>query len=68
MWLTYAIAIVVVLALCALGLSVGLLLRGRPLQTCGRAAATAQDHGHEISCPTCGNPGTCKRKKGGASS
>ena len=52
--LTYIIAVVLILGLCALGLSIGLILRGKGLQTCGRAAMGAGEHGHEISCPSCG--------------
>lgn len=56
----YAIAIIVILAFCALGLSIGLILRGRALQTCGRAQTRTAD-GEEIVCPACGQ-GECKRK------
>ena len=64
MMITYAIAIIVVLALCGLGMSIGLILRGRSLQTCGRAAEAAHAHGHEIECASCsGKSGECKREK-----
>jgi hypothetical protein len=56
----YAVAIAVVLTLCALGLAIGLLLRGRALQSCGRAQ-TRTAGGEEIACPACGQ-GECKRK------
>ncbi|HMP75523.1 MAG TPA: hypothetical protein PKE12_04425 [Kiritimatiellia bacterium] len=59
--LYYAVAVIIILGLCALGLSIGLLLRGRALQTCGRAQTKTGD-GEEISCPSCG-AGECKRKK-----
>jgi hypothetical protein len=51
MVLTYAIAIVVVLLLCGIGLSIGLILRGKGLQTCGRVIGP---DGEYISCPSCG--------------
>jgi hypothetical protein len=56
----YAVSIAAVLALCALGLSIGLLLRGRALQSCGRAQ-TRTAEGEDIACPACGQ-GECKRK------
>jgi hypothetical protein len=59
--LSYAVAVIIVLGLCALGLSVGLLLRGRGLQTCGRAQTKTGD-GEEITCPACsGKASDCKR-------
>lgn len=59
--LTYAIAVLVVLGLCVAGLSVGLLVRNRGLTTCGRA--TADMHGHDVSCPSCsGRESDCKKK------
>lgn len=63
--LYYAIAVIVVLGLCALGLSIGLLLRGKGLQSCGRAQTTTGS-GEAITCPACGQ-GECKRKKSEAS-
>ncbi len=59
-FLTYAVAIIVILGLCAVGLSIGLLIRGRALQSCGRAQTRTAD-GEEITCPACGQ-GECKRK------
>lgn len=59
-YLSYAIAIVLILGLCTAGLSIGLLLRGRALQSCGRAQTRTSD-GEEITCPACGQ-GECKRK------
>ncbi len=59
--LYYAVAVLVVLGLCALGLSIGLLLRGQALQSCGRAPARTGS-GEEIACPACGQGG-CGRKK-----
>lgn len=59
--LYYSLAILVILGLCALGLSIGLLLRGRGLQSCGRAQTRTGD-GEEITCPACGQ-GECRRKK-----
>jgi hypothetical protein len=62
MILTYAIAIAVVLGLCVLGLSIGLILRGKGLQSCGRAALGGA-HGN-ISCPACsGKDGECRKEK-----
>ena len=64
MMLTYAIAIIVVMGLCVLGLSIGLLLRGKGLQSCGRAAQAAGEHGHDITCATCsGKAGECRRER-----
>ncbi len=57
----YAVAIGAVLALCAIGLSIGLLLRGRAFQSCGRAQTRTAD-GEQITCPACGQ-GECKRKE-----
>jgi hypothetical protein len=66
MMLTYAIAIVVVLVLCVLGMSIGLLLGGKGLRTCGRASLGEQ-HG-DVSCPSCsGKEGECKKEKTGVS-
>lgn len=63
MMLTYAIAIFVVLLLCGLGLSIGLILRGKALQACGRAVEAANARGHDIECPNCsGKAGECRRK------
>lgn len=59
--LYYAVAVIVILGLCVLGLSIGLLVRGKGLQTCGRAMTTTAD-GESITCPACGQ-GECKRKK-----
>lgn len=59
--LYYAVAVIIVLALCALGLSIGLLLRGRELQSCGRAQ-TKTGAGEDITCPACsGKASDCKR-------
>jgi hypothetical protein len=64
MTLAYAIAIFVVLLLCGLGLSIGLILRGRALQACGRATEAANAHGHDIECPNCsGKAGACRRRE-----
>ncbi|MBW7907676.1 MAG: hypothetical protein H3C50_01985 [Kiritimatiellae bacterium] len=52
------IAAVVVVGLCALGLSVGLLLRGKSLQTCGRALGP---NGESLGCASCGSGG-CQTK------
>lgn len=60
MILTYAIAIVAVLLLCGLGLSIGLILKGKGLQTCGRVMGP---DGEFISCGACGGKrrGDCDR-------
>ena len=64
MMITYAIAIIVVLTLCGLGLSIGLILRGKAMHACGRATEAANAHGHEIECVNCsGKSGECKREK-----
>ncbi len=52
------IAAIVVVGLCALGLSVGLLLRGKSLQTCGRAVGA---NGESLGCASCGSGG-CQTK------
>lgn len=62
--LYYAVAVLVILGLCGLGLSIGLLLRGRGLQSCGRAQTRTGD-GEDLTCPACGQ-GECKRKKADA--
>ncbi len=60
--LTYAIAVLVILALCVVGLSIGLLLRGKGLRTCGRAAEDAGQE-HDIECAACsGRSADCKRR------
>lgn len=59
--LAYAAAVIVVLALCALGLSIGLIVRNRGLTTCGRAQTPQGDD--DITCPACsGKSADCKRK------
>lgn len=59
--LTYAIAVIVILGLCVLGLSIGLLVRNKGLTTCGRAGAQLGDH--DVSCPACsGKSADCKKK------
>lgn len=61
MILTYAAAVIVVLGLCAVGLSIGLLIRNKGLQTCGRAQTTVA--GEDITCPACsGKASDCKRQ------
>lgn len=57
----YTLAIVLILGLCGLGLAIGVLLRGRGLQSCGRAQTRTAD-GEAITCPACGQ-GECRRKK-----
>ena len=47
-------------AFCALGLSIGVLLKRRGLTTCGRGAADLENK--DITCPACENRGECKRK------
>lgn len=61
--LTYAIAVIVILGFCALGLSIGLIVRNKGLTTCGRASTTV--NGEEITCPSCGahKGDACKREK-----
>ena len=58
--LTYIVVSLIILAFCALGLSIGLLMKRRGLTTCGRAAEVHDDH--DITCPACENRGQCKRK------
>lgn len=56
------VVIAVILGLCALGLSIGLIVRGKPLRSCGSAARDA--HGNEITCGLCGGKGgECRREK-----
>ncbi len=58
--LTYIVVTIVILAFCALGLSIGVLLNRRGLTTCGRGAADLENK--DITCPACENRGECKRK------
>ncbi len=59
--MTYIIAAVVVLVFCAIGLSIGVLLRGRPMRTCGNAAR--DEHGNSMGCSFCGGRGGGECKK-----
>ncbi len=54
----YVVVTLVILVLCGLGLSIGLILRGKSLQKCGRVPGADGDGG----CPTCGS-GVCKKEK-----
>ena len=56
--LTYVAVSLVILILCGFGLSIGLILRGKGLQKCGRVPGEDGDGG----CPTCGS-GVCKKDK-----
>lgn len=58
--LTYIAVSAVILTFCALGLSIGLLLKRRGLTTCGRGSAELERD--DITCPACENRGACKRK------
>ena len=61
MIVTYVIAVVVILGLCAVGLSIGLILKGKPLQSCGRVVTAS---GEQIACPSCGSKtGDCEKDK-----
>ena len=58
--LTDIVVTIVILAFCALGLSIGVLLKRRGLTTCGRGASDLENK--DITCPACENRGECKRK------
>ncbi len=58
--LTYLVVSLIILAFCALGLSIGLLLKRRGLTTCGRGASELDQH--DITCPACENRGQCKNR------
>lgn len=60
--LSYLIPAVVILALGGLAMSVGVLVRGKGLQTCGRASGKLAN-GETIACPSCGGGGSCKSEK-----
>lgn len=62
--LSYLIPAVVILALGGLGMAVGVLVRGKGLQTCGRASGKLAN-GETIACPSCGG-GSCKSEKNDA--
>lgn len=58
---TYAIVVLVILGFCAIGLSIGLIVRNKGLTTCGRAQANVD--GEDITCPACsGKAADCKKK------
>lgn len=50
--LTYTIAAVVIIALCILAMSVGLIFRNKTFTSCGRAARDFD--GEPIRCAACG--------------
>ena len=60
MIVTYIVVSVVILVFCALGLSIGLLVKGKPLQSCGNAVRDRD--GNPITCPACGGKGECKKE------
>lgn len=51
MW-TYFIVTVIILAVCLLGMSIGLILRNKTFTSCGRAARDFD--GEPIRCAACG--------------
>ena len=59
-WFAYLIAVGVILTLCLLGLSFGLLFGRKGVKSCGRAADAAGD---ELSCPSCQSTGGCPSRK-----
>lgn len=55
---------VVVVGLCLLGMSVGLIFRNKTFRACGNAARDFD--GEPIECAACGgkgDPATCRRKR-----
>ena len=59
-WIAYLIAVGVILALCLLGLSFGLLVGRKSVKSCGRATDA---EGDELSCPSCQRTGGCPSRK-----
>jgi hypothetical protein len=49
--LTYIIAVIVIVALCLLAMSVGLIFRGKTFTSCGCASITFR--GEKIRCASC---------------
>lgn len=64
--LTYIVVVMAILALCFLGMAVGLIFRNRTLKSCGRAARDFD--GEPVSCAVCGakDDDSCERKKASA--
>lgn len=64
--LTYILATVVIIGLCVLAMSVGLIFRNKTFTSCGRAARDFD--GNPIQCAACGETvegeaSTCKRER-----
>ncbi len=64
--LTYILVTVVIIGLCGLAMSVGLIIRNKTFTSCGRAARDYD--GKQIRCAACGDTdeadGTsCKRER-----
>ena len=59
-WFATPIAVGVILALCLLGLSIGLLFGRKSVKSCGRATNA---EGDELSCPSCQGTGGCPSRK-----
>jgi hypothetical protein len=57
--LTYIGVSLVILVLCGLGLSIGLLFNRRGLTKCGQGEGAHADK--DITCPACENRGSCKK-------
>lgn len=62
----YILASVVLIALCLLAMSVGLIFRNRTIRSCGSAARDFD--GEPIRCAACGGhnepPASCRRRRG----
>lgn len=59
-WIATLAAVCVILVLCLLGLSFGLLLGRKSVRSCGRAADA---DGEELTCPSCAGRGGCPSRK-----
>lgn len=59
-WIATLAAVCVILVLCLLGLSFGLLMGRRSVRSCGRAADA---DGEELTCPSCEGRGGCPSRK-----
>ncbi len=62
--LAYTVLTIVIIGLCLLGMSVGLIFRDKTFRACGNAARDFD--GEPIQCAACGgqgDPKTCRRKR-----
>ena len=60
--LTYILVVIVILAICYLGMAVGLIFRNKTITSCGRAARDFD--GEPIRCAACGakDESACRSK------